>query len=100
MLNSVLTVREGEANSHANQGWEKFTDAVIESLAKSKRGIVYILWGAKAQEKARSVNESTNLIIRSPHPSPLSSYRGFFGSKPFSRTNKYLIGQGYDVIKW
>ena len=100
MLNTVLTVREGDANSHAKQGWEKFTDAIIERLAKNKTGIVYILWGAKAQEKARSVDESTNLIIRSPHPSPLSSYRGFFGSKPFSRTNEYLEERGLNTIDW
>ncbi len=100
LLNSVLTVREGEANSHKNRGWERFTDKIIERLAKNKTGIVYILWGAKAQEKAYSVDESTNLIIRSPHPSPLSSYRGFFGSKPFSRTNNYLIEQGHEAIKW
>ncbi len=100
LLNSVLTVQEGEANSHKNRGWEKFTDKIIERLAKNKTGIVYILWGAKAQEKAYSVDESTNLIIRSPHPSPLSSYRGFFGSKPFSRTNNYLIEQGHEAIKW
>lgn len=100
MLNSVLTVREGEANSHAKQGWEKFTDAIIEILAKKKSGIVYILWGTKAQEKAKSVDESLNLIIRSPHPSPLSSYRGFFGSKPFSRTNEYLREKGLESIQW
>lgn len=100
MLNTVLTVREGEANSHAKKGWEIFTDAVIQVLAKKKTGIVYILWGSKAQEKAQSVDESTNLVIRSPHPSPLSSYRGFFGSKPFSRTNDYLVEHGSGSIEW
>lgn len=100
MLNTVLTVREGEANSHAKKGWEIFTDAIIDVLAKKKTGIVYILWGSKAQEKAKSVHESSNFIIRSPHPSPLSSYRGFFGSKPFSRTNDYLVEQGSIGIDW
>lgn len=100
MLNSVLTVREGEANSHKNQGWERFTDAAIEKLAEKREGIVYILWGSKAQEKGRVVNASKNKIITSPHPSPLSSYRGFFGSKPFSGANDYLKSIGSDEIKW
>ncbi len=100
MLNSVLTVREGEANSHKNKGWEKFTDAVIEKLAEKREGIVYILWGSKAQEKGRVVNASKNKIITSPHPSPLSSYRGFFGSKPFSQTNAYLTSIGKEPIRW
>ena len=100
MLNSVLTVREGEANSHAKKGWEQFTDAVIEKLAEKSDGIVYILWGGKAQEKGRVVNATTNKIISSPHPSPLSSYRGFFGSKPFSQTNEYLKSIDREEIKW
>lgn len=100
LLNTVLTVREGEANSHQGKGWEIFTDAVIRVLAQKRSGIVYILWGSKAQEKAHAVNDSTNLIIRSPHPSPLSSYRGFFGSKPFSRTNQYLSSLGNSEIEW
>jgi uracil-DNA glycosylase len=100
MLNSVLTVREGEANSHAKRGWETFTDAVIEKLAQNRSGIVYILWGSKALEKAKSVDLATNLILHSPHPSPLSSYRGFFGSKPFSKTNAYLVEQGEEGIRW
>lgn len=100
MLNSVLTVREGEANSHKDKGWEKFTDAVIEKLAEKREGIVYILWGSKAQEKGRVVNASKNKIITSPHPSPLSSYRGFFGSKPFSQTNNYLTSIGKAPINW
>ena len=100
MLNSVLTVREGEANSHKNQGWERFTDAAIEKVAEKREGIVYILWGSKAQEKGRVVNASKNKIITSPHPSPLSSYRGFFGSKPFSGANDYLKSIGNNEIKW
>lgn len=100
MLNSVLSVREGEANSHAKKGWEQFTDAVIEKLAKKSEGIVYILWGSKAQEKGKVVDSSKNKIITSPHPSPLSSYRGFFGSKPFSQTNEYLKSVGREEIEW
>ncbi len=100
LLNSVLTVRKGEANSHAKQGWETFTDEVIDQLASKKSGIVYILWGAKALEKAKSVDPTKNLILSSPHPSPLSSYRGFFGSKPFSSANSYLAEQGSEGIRW
>lgn len=100
LLNSVLTVREGEANSHKGKGWECFTDAVIEKLANNREGIVYILWGAKAQQKGTVVDASKNKIITSPHPSPLSSYRGFFDSKPFSQTNEYLVQQGLAPIQW
>lgn len=100
MLNSVLTVREGEANSHKDKGWEKFTDAVIERLAEKRDGIVYILWGSKAQGKGKVVNAAKNKIITSPHPSPLSSYRGFFGSKPFSQANEYLSSIGKTPINW
>ena len=100
MLNSVLTVREGQPNSHAKKGWERFTDAVIERLAAKRDGIVYILWGSKAQDKGRAVDASQNKLIVSPHPSPLSSYRGFFGSKPFSQANEYLQSIGKEPIKW
>lgn len=100
LLNSVLTVREGEANSHKNQGWELFTDAVIEKLAEKREGIVYILWGNKAQEKGKVVDAAKNKILTSPHPSPLSSYRGFFGSKPFSKTNDYLSTMEKKKVQW
>lgn len=100
LLNSVLTVREGEANSHANKGWELFTDAVIAKLNSQRSHIVYILWGAKSQKKAKNVNGENNLIIKSPHPSPLSSYRGFFGSQPFSLTNTYLAKNQLEKIDW
>lgn len=100
LLNSVLTVREGEANSHKNQGWERFTDAVIEKLAEKREGIVYILWGNKAQEKGKVVNVAKNKVLTAPHPSPLSSYRGFFGSKPFSKTNDYLLAMGKKEVQW
>lgn len=100
LLNSVLTVKEGVPASHANKGWEIFTDAVIEALSKKKKEIVYILWGTKAIEKARSVNAKENLILTSVHPSPLSAHRGFFGSKHFSKTNQYLALKGKTPINW
>lgn len=100
LLNTVLTVREGNPDSHANKGWELFTDAVIEELNKRKSGVVYILWGNKAQRKAENVNSVNNLILKAPHPSPLSAHRGFFGSKPFSKTNEYLFRHGQSIINW
>tara|TARA_R110002072_G_scaffold302977_3_gene490602 strand:+ start:7418 stop:8089 length:672 start_codon:yes stop_codon:yes gene_type:complete len=100
LLNTVLTVREGEADSHSNKGWEQFTDAIINVLNEHAENIVYVLWGAKAQKKAKSVNEDKNLVLKSPHPSPLSSYRGFFGSKPFSKTNDYLEKHHKKKIEW
>ncbi len=100
LLNSALTVREGEAGSHANKGWERFTDAVIFELSQRKEGIVYLLWGSKAQEKAQCVNVQKNCILATVHPSPLSSYRGFFGCKHFSKANDYLLSKGLVPIKW
>lgn len=100
MLNSVLTVHEGDANSHKNVGWERFTDAVISILNDRKQGIVYMLWGAKAIEKAKNVSKEKNCVLTSPHPSPLSAYRGFFGCKHFSKANEYLTGKGSEEILW
>ena len=100
LLNSVLTVREGEAGSHINKGWEKFTDAVISELNNNLEGIVYLLWGSKAQEKGKSIDISKNYVLSSVHPSPLSSYRGFFGCKHFSKTNEYLVSKGKNPIFW
>lgn len=100
LLNASLTVREGLPESHANKGWEKFTDAVIAKLAEQKEGLVYILWGSKAQRKAENVNPAKNLILSAPHPSPLSAHRGFFGSKPFSKTNDYLNQNKQAPISW
>lgn len=100
LLNTVLTVQEGKADSHAGKGWEQFTDAVIDQLAQRKNGIVYLLWGSKAQNKASRVDETKNLILKSVHPSPLSAHRGFFGSGHFSKTNKYLIEKGESPIQW
>lgn len=100
LLNAVLTVEEGKPESHAKKGWEQFTKAVIEVLNERSEGIVYLLWGSKAQHKAEIVNAEKNLVLKSVHPSPLSVYRGFFGSKHFSQTNKYLIEQGKKPIEW
>jgi uracil-DNA glycosylase len=100
LLNSTLTVRENQPGSHFNQGWETLTDAIIMELAKVKRPKVFILWGAKAQQKKKLIQSSQHQIIESPHPSPLSSYRGFFGSKPFSKANEYLISQDCAPISW
>ena len=99
LLNSVLTVRAHEAASHAGKGWEKFTDAVINALSMRKN-IVYILWGAYAQKKGAFIDKYNNLVIESAHPSPLSASRGFFGSRPFSKANEYLISVGKSPIDW
>ncbi len=100
MLNSVLTVRAHQANSHKGIGWEKFTDATIEALNKQDRPIVYLLWGKPAQDKAKCVNNPKHLLLKAPHPSPLSSYRGFFGCKHFSKTNEFLVKNGLEPIDW
>ncbi len=99
LLNTTLTVREGEVESHVNKGWEILTKSVISALHK-KNNIVYILWGKKAQKMSHFINKNNNYIIYSSHPSPLSSYRGFFGSKPFSKTNQYLLIKGKTPIIW
>ena len=100
LINAVLTVRAGEAASHKNRGWEKFIQRVIELINEKKENVVFILWGADAQKKASYIDEKKHLILKAPHPSPLSSYRGFFGSKPFSKTNKYLISKHIAPIVW
>ncbi len=100
MLNSVLTVRAHQANSHQGIGWEKFTDAVIEAVNKENRSIVYMLWGRPAQNKAASVNNPNHLLLKAPHPSPLSAYRGFFGCKHFSQANRFLMEHGVEPIDW
>jgi len=100
LLNTVLTVEDGTANSHAGMGWERFTDAVINELNNRKKNIVYILWGSNAISKSKTLNKEDNLILTAPHPSPLSSYRGFFGSKPFSKTNEYLRSKSLKEISW
>ena len=100
MLNSILTVREGEAGGHKKKGWETFTDAVISKLNEEKQGVVYILWGNGAIEKAKNVNGEANLILSASHPSPLGAYRSFWGCKHFSKSNEYLRSKGKDAIDW
>lgn len=100
MLNSVLTVRAHQANSHQGMGWEKFTDAVIRAVNEQDRPIVYMLWGRPAQNKAKSVNNPKHLLLKAPHPSPLSAHRGFFGCKHFSQANEYLKKNGLEPIDW
>lgn len=100
LLNATLTVRAGNAGSHQGKGWEEFTDAVIKILSEKKENLVFILWGAYAQKKGQIIDVFKHHIIESPHPSPFSADRGFFGSKPFSRTNEYLVQQGIEPIQW
>ena len=100
MLNTVLTVRAHQANSHRGIGWEEFTNAAIRVLNEQDRPIVFILWGSPAQRKKEMLNNPKHLILEAPHPSPLSAYRGFFGSKPFSQTNAFLEKNGLTPIDW
>ena len=100
LLNSTLTVQAHIAASHAGQGWEIFTDAVIRAVNDNRKNVVYMLWGSFAQKKAEFVNTNDNLILKSAHPSPLSAYRGFFGNHHFSRANEYLIQNGKAPIDW
>lgn len=100
LLNTVLTVRAHQANSHRGIGWEEFTDVAIRILNEQDRPMVFILWGRPAQMKKSMLTNPNHLIIESPHPSPLSAYRGFFGSRPFSRTNKFLKEHGIKEIDW
>lgn len=100
LLNSTLTVRAHNAGSHQNRGWEQFTDEVILCLAEQKENIVFILWGSYAIKKGAFINRMKHLVLTSPHPSPLSAYRGFFGNKHFSTTNEYLKKHGKTPIEW
>ncbi len=100
LLNTVLTVEQGKAGSHHGKGWEQFTDKVIQVLNEEKENLVFILWGSPAQKKAANVDTTRHLVLKSVHPSPLSSYRGFFGSKPFSKTNSYLKSKNIIEINW
>lgn len=100
LLNNVLTVRKGIAHSHRGKGWEKFTNRVIETLNQKEHSIVYILWGKAAQDKQSLIDLSKHYTITSPHPSPLSAYRGFFGSRPFSKTNAILKQENLSEIDW
>lgn len=100
LLNTVLTVRAHQANSHRGRGWEEFTDAAIRTLNRQDRPIVFILWGRPAQTKKRMLDNPNHLILEAPHPSPLSAYGGFFGSRPFSKTNRFLEEHGETPIDW
>ena len=100
LLNTVLTVQKGLANSHADWGWEQFTDEVIATLNNQREHIVFMLWGAHAQKKGRVINKDKQLILTAPHPSPLSAYRGFFGCSHFSKANHYLREKGQPPINW
>ena len=100
LLNTVLTVRAHQAASHQGKGWEMFTDAIIKAVNEQDRPIVFILWGKPAQMKKKMLTNPKHLILEAPHPSPLSAYRGFFGSKPFSKTNNYLVEHGIEPKDW
>ena len=100
LLNATLTVRAHQAGSHQNKGWEQFTDAVIHRLAQDREHLVFILWGAYAQRKGEFIDRSRHLVLQSPHPSPLSAHRGFFGNRHFSRANEYLVAHGIEPVLW
>nr|WP_117233800.1 uracil-DNA glycosylase [Vibrio maerlii] len=100
LLNTVLTVEEGSAHSHAKFGWETFTDVVIKTLSQQKQPIVFLLWGAHAQKKGKDIDENHHCVLKTVHPSPLSARRGFFGCKHFSQANQFLIEQGHSAINW
>ena len=100
LLNSVLTVEQGQAASHQKKGWEEFTDQAIRALNDQREHIAFLLWGAYAQKKGSFIDRSKHLVLESPHPSPLSAHRGFFGSRPFSQINEYLKSTGQEPIDW
>jgi len=100
LLNATLTVEAHKAGSHQGKGWEQFTDAVVRALAERRAHLVFILWGGYARRKGAFIDRSRHCVIESAHPSPLSAYNGFFGSKPFSRTNDYLTAHGMTPIAW
>ncbi len=100
LLNAVLTVEAGKSNSHQGRGWEQFTDKIIEIVNRECDNVVFILWGSYAQKKGNAIDTTKHIIIKSPHPSPLSAYRGFFGSRPFSRANSFLVSKGKEAINW
>ena len=100
LLNTVLTVEQGQAHSHKHLGWERFTDKVIYQLNKYGKGIVFLLWGSHAQKKGAQIDSNHHFVLKAPHPSPLSAHRGFLGCKHFSKTNQILIEQGKSIIDW
>ena len=100
LLNATLTVRAGQAGSHQNKGWELFTDEVVRLVANEKSHVVFILWGSYAQRKGETIDRAKHLVLESPHPSPLSASRGFFGNKHFSKANTYLVEHGMEPVEW
>ena len=100
LLNATLTVRAAQAGSHQNKGWEQFTDEVVRLVAKEKNNVVFILWGSYAQRKGETIDRTKHLVLESPHPSPLSASRGFFGNKHFSKANAYLVEHGMKPVEW
>jgi uracil-DNA glycosylase len=100
LLNTVLTVRAHEANSHKGKGWERFTDTIIRAVSARPGPVVFLLWGGNAQKKEALIDAGRHVILKAPHPSPLSVYRGFFGSRPFSKTNEALKAMGKQEIEW
>lgn len=100
LLNTVLTVEKGKAHSHKNKGWENFTNCIIKSLNKKENPIIFVLWGKPAQQKKQLIDQTKHIVIEAPHPSPLSAYRGFFGSKPFSKINNSLKETNQPQINW
>lgn len=100
LLNAVLTVRAHQANSHQGKGWEQFTDAILQAVSDKNEHVVFILWGGFARKKKPLIDMSKHTVIESAHPSPLSAYNGFFGSKPFSKTNEALVSHGQEPIEW
>lgn len=100
LLNTVLTVRAGEANSHKGKGWEHFTDCIIALLNESNQPVVFLLWGANARAKKKLITEERHLVLESAHPSPLSAYRGFFGCRHFSKANAFLVENGIEPVDW
>ena len=99
-MNATLTVKAHEPNSHKDLGWEEFTNFIIKEISAKKENVVFVLWGAFAQKKEELINSSQNIVIKSAHPSPFSVYRGFYGSKPFSKINDYLISKNIEPILW
>lgn len=100
LINAVLTVEANRTNSHQNRGWEIFTDKIIDTINRRLDSVVFLLWGAYAQRKGANINSKRHLILKAPHPSPLSAFRGFFGSRPFSKVNSYLTAKGKEPIIW
>ena len=100
LLNATLTVEQANAGSHQKKGWEEFTDAAIAALNEQREGLVFVLWGSYAQKKGTFIDRNKHLVLQSPHPSPLSAHRGFFGNRQFSTINEYLAQRGEQPIDW